>query len=334
MFLVIALLSPSISWGADSPTCEDILSPSVDASICDDIRSAVFIFRYAIRDIDAKVKETVLTSLKEAQTILDSTVSTTIDDVRGMFSGTRRKRSTTDMQSEVRALAEQAAKNIDAAVITAETKIRSSITLAVLNADIQNEKIKTEALSILRKVLSKRSTAKEDKLERRGTTFDVQAALSASSVEVKSAMKDAVTASIQEYKKIMDFFASRLKILFQKANFKGNVDQAEQDIEELAIKASVSFIQFYDSSTTVAIDKAIKSVEGLMLKFNDIGNDNPDVLILVKMLLEAAGIHVSEVVSETKLDVDGEIRTRIIADAEKMLTDYQTIEGIIKKHGV
>jgi hypothetical protein len=52
------------------------------------------------------------------------------------------------------------------------------------------------------------------------------------------------------------------------------------------------------------------------------------------MLLEAAGIHVSEVVSETKLDVDGEIRTRIIADAEKMLTDYQTIEGIIKKHGV
>jgi hypothetical protein len=64
------------------------------------------------------------------------------------------------MQSEVRALAEQAAKNIDAAVITAETKIRLSITLAVLNADIQNEKIKTEALSILRKVLSKRSTAK------------------------------------------------------------------------------------------------------------------------------------------------------------------------------
>jgi hypothetical protein len=64
------------------------------------------------------------------------------------------------MQSEVRALAEQAAKNIDAAVITAETKIRLSITLAVLNADIQNEKIKTEALSILRKVLSKRSIAK------------------------------------------------------------------------------------------------------------------------------------------------------------------------------
>jgi hypothetical protein len=50
----------------------------------------------------------------------------------------------------------------------------------------------------------------------------VQAALSASSVEVKSAMKDAVTTSIQEYKKIMDFFASRLKILFQKANFKGS----------------------------------------------------------------------------------------------------------------
>ena len=60
VFLVIALLSPSISWGADSPTCEDILSPSIDASICDDIRSAVFIFRYAIRDIDAKVGTTFI----------------------------------------------------------------------------------------------------------------------------------------------------------------------------------------------------------------------------------------------------------------------------------
>ena len=64
------------------------------------------------------------------------------------------------MQSEVSNLAEQAAKNIDAAVITAEKKIRSSITLAVLNTDIQNEKIKTEALSILQKVLSKRSLKK------------------------------------------------------------------------------------------------------------------------------------------------------------------------------
>ena len=64
------------------------------------------------------------------------------------------------MRQEVRALAEQAAKNIDAAVITAEKKIRSSITLAVFNTDIQNEKIKTEALTILQKVLSKRSAAK------------------------------------------------------------------------------------------------------------------------------------------------------------------------------
>ncbi len=53
------------------------------------------------------------------------------------------------------------------------------------------------------------------------------------------------------------------------------MEQAEQDIEALAIKASVSFIQFYDSSTTVAIGKAIKSVEGLLVKFNDIGKDNP-----------------------------------------------------------
>ena len=35
-------------------------------------------------------------------------------------------------------------------------------------------------------------------------------------------MKDAVTTSIEEYKKIMDYFASRLKLLFQKANFKGS----------------------------------------------------------------------------------------------------------------
>jgi hypothetical protein len=52
------------------------------------------------------------------------------------------------------------------------------------------------------------------------------------------------------------------------------------------------------------------------------------------MLLEAAGAHVSEVVSETKQEADEEIRTRIIADAQKMLSDYQTIEGILKKHGV
>ena len=62
----------------------------------------------------------------------------------------------------------------------------------------------------------------EDDLERRGIAYDAQTALSAASVEVKSAMKDAVTTSIEEYKKIMDFFATRLKELFQKANFKGS----------------------------------------------------------------------------------------------------------------
>jgi hypothetical protein len=59
-------------------------------------------------------------------------------------------------------------------------------------------------------------------VERRATAYDVQTALSAASVQVKNAMKDAVTTSIEEYKKIMDFFASRLKLLFQKANFKGS----------------------------------------------------------------------------------------------------------------
>ena len=58
------------------------------------------------------------------------------------------------------------------------------------------------------------------------------------------------------------------------------------------------------------------------------------VLTLVKILLEAAGTHVSEVVSETKEEGDNKIRTRIIADAQKMLNDYQIIAGILKKHGV
>jgi hypothetical protein len=49
---------------AESPTCEDILTPSIDASICDDVRSAVFIFRYAIRDIDAKVSTLHIDSKK------------------------------------------------------------------------------------------------------------------------------------------------------------------------------------------------------------------------------------------------------------------------------
>ena len=53
------------------------------------------------------------------------------------------------------------------------------------------------------------------------------------------------------------------------------MEQAEEDIEALAIKTSLSFIQFYDSSATVVIGKAMKSVEGLMFKFNDIGKDKP-----------------------------------------------------------
>ncbi|XP_028402542.1 uncharacterized protein LOC114525410 [Dendronephthya gigantea] len=329
-FSVIALLLPSLSWQTDQLTCENILPASVDTSICDDIKSAVFIFRYAVRDIDVKVKETVLTSLNEAQKILDSTMATTIDDVRG-FVKNRRKRSSEDMQSKVRALAEQTAKNIDAAIILAEKNIRSSIALAIVNTDIKNEKIKTEALSILHKVLN---IAKGDELTRRGTAYAIQDALSQASEEVRNAMKEAVTTSIKEYKNVMDFFASRLKELFKKANFKGDVDQAEQDIEALAIKASLSFIQYYNETTSAAIIKAIQSVEGLLLKFNDIGNDNPYVLTVSKILIEAAGMHVSEVVDETNQVANEEVRKRIIADADEMLKDYQTIEGLFKKHGV
>ena len=54
------------------------------------------------------------------------------------------------------------------------------------------------------------------------------------------------------------------------------MDQAEQDIESLAIKASISFITFYNTTTTAAVGKAMKSVEGLMLKLNDMGNNNAD----------------------------------------------------------
>ena len=54
-------------------------------------------------------------------------------------------------------MAEEATKNIDAAITAAEKKIRLSITLAVLNSDIKNEKLKTEALKILQNTLEKRS---------------------------------------------------------------------------------------------------------------------------------------------------------------------------------
>ena len=56
---------------------------------CDDdyifIHTVIFKFQ---------VKETVLTSLTEAQKILDSTMSVAIEDIRGMFTNTRRKRNT------------------------------------------------------------------------------------------------------------------------------------------------------------------------------------------------------------------------------------------------
>ena len=62
-----------------------------------------------------------------------------------------------DLQSVTRTMSEEAAKNIDAAIIAAGKKIRSSITLAVLNSDIKSEKLKTEALKILKNALNKRS---------------------------------------------------------------------------------------------------------------------------------------------------------------------------------
>lgn len=58
------------------------------------------------------------------------------------------------------------------------------------------------------------------------------------------------------------------------------------------------------------------------------------VLTVSKTLLETAGMHVSEVVDETNQVAHEQVRTRIIAAADKMLKDYQTIEGILKKHGV
>ena len=49
------------------------------------------------------------------------------------------------------------------------------------------------------------------------------------------------------------------------------MDQAEQDIEQLAIKASMGFITFYESFSQVSIGKAIRTVEGLLQKLRDIG---------------------------------------------------------------
>lgn len=63
-----------------------------------------------------------------------------------------------------------------------------------------------------------------------------------------------------------------------------DVEQAEQDIESLAIKTSVSFIPLYSSSTSVVIMKAITSLVDLMVKFNNIGNDNPDGIYSTRLL--------------------------------------------------
>ena len=57
-------------------------------------------------------------------------------------------------------------------------------------------------------------------------------------------------------------------------------------------------------------------------------------MTMAKMLLDAAGMEISVVVSETKQKPDEEIKAKIMANAEKMLKDYQTIDGILKKHGV
>ena len=61
--LLVALLFPSTSL-TDAVTCEKLIPEQIDSSICDDIRSAIFIFRYAIRDIDAKVRNMVYLNMK------------------------------------------------------------------------------------------------------------------------------------------------------------------------------------------------------------------------------------------------------------------------------
>ena len=54
------------------------------------------------------------------------------------------------------------------------------------------------------------------------------------------------------------------------------MDQAEQDIEQLAIKASMGFIKVYESFSQVSIGKAVRTVEGLLQKLRDIGKANPN----------------------------------------------------------
>lgn len=334
LYTGLALLVISCACVADD-TCQSQLPSGVDSSICDEIQSAVFVFRYAVRGIDEKVKETVLVAIKEAREILDSTSATTIEDVKSALSGTRRRRSeSTDLSSVARSLANEAVKNIEIAIRLAERKIRSSIALAVSATNIKNDKLKTEAVELLKKMFSKRSTGFEPELVRRDLQSDIQSALAAASEEVKKAMKEAVTTSIHEYRKIMDYFARLLKQLFQRANLKGDVDQAEQDIEQLAINASIGFIKFYDSFSKVTIGRAIRSVEELLLKVYNIGKTNPNALIFLKSLLQQAIRKVSEVVAETTTDPDDKIRQAITGAAEKMLKDYQTVEAILKKNGI
>ena len=64
LLLVIALLFPTACWTDEVDTCESVVPPTIDRSICDDIRSTIFIFRYAVRDIDAKVGIVLMFVLK------------------------------------------------------------------------------------------------------------------------------------------------------------------------------------------------------------------------------------------------------------------------------
>ena len=131
------------------------------------------------------------------------------------------------MSSEVYSLAEKAVKNIDIAIGVAEKKIRSSIALAVSNVNIQDDSVRTEAVQLLNKILTKRSISTGEVFleskERRDVNADIQSALSDAAGEVENAMKEAVTSSIHEYRRIMDYFAPLLKELFQKANMKGSM---------------------------------------------------------------------------------------------------------------
>ena len=63
-----------------------------------------------------------------------------------------------DIPSAARSLADKAVENIEIAITIAEKNIRSSIALAVSHINIQNDNLKTDAVKLLRKILTKRST--------------------------------------------------------------------------------------------------------------------------------------------------------------------------------